>query len=89
MNYDRETGEITGFYLASRNKNIPENCVEISPDKHLFYVENNGKYKINVTTLEDELIPVIVYEDKLSELELLKIELAETKEVLNYILMNY
>lgn len=58
MNYDITTGEIKGFYLKSiHGSNIPTPNIEITQEKHQFYMENNGKYKINVTTLEDELIP--------------------------------
>lgn len=58
MNYDTTTGEIKGFYLKSiHGDNIPIPTIEITPEKHQFYMENNGKYKLNPTTLEDEIIP--------------------------------
>lgn len=59
MNYDATTGDILGFYLKSiHGDNIPTPNIEITPEKHQFYMENNGKYKLNVTTLADEEIPV-------------------------------
>jgi len=58
MNYDKETGYIGGFYLKSIHvDNIPIPNMEITKEKHQFYMDNNGKYKLNPTTLEDELIP--------------------------------
>jgi len=61
MNYDKQTGEIKGFYLKSvHGGNIPTPILEITPEKHSFYINNNGKYKINIVTLADELAPVIV-----------------------------
>lgn len=58
MNYDSETGEIKGFYLKSIHTNIPAPCLETTSEKHQFYMENNGKYKLNPATLEDELMPI-------------------------------
>lgn len=59
MNYDATTGEIKGFYLKSINgDNIPAPNIEITPEKHDFYMEHNGQYKLNPQTLEDELLPV-------------------------------
>lgn len=58
MNYDAETGEIKGFYIKGiHGENIPTPNVEITPEKHDFYMQNNGKYRLNPKTLEDELIP--------------------------------
>jgi hypothetical protein len=60
MHYDETTGEIKGFYLASiHGENIPSPCIEIDAEKHRFYMENNGLYKININTLEDELLPIL------------------------------
>lgn len=60
MNYDATTGEIKGFYLKSINgDNLPTPNKEITKEKHLFYMQNQGKYKLNIQTLEDELIPII------------------------------
>lgn len=72
MNYD-EQGDILGFYLRSiHGDNIPSPTIEITPEKHLFYMENQGKYKLNVLTLEDEEIPVVVVPQEKTELEKLK-----------------
>lgn len=55
--YDAETGEFVGFYLRSiHGDSIPEPNVEITPEKHAFYMEHNGQYKLNPATLEDVLI---------------------------------
>jgi len=60
MNYDTITGEVKGFYLVSiHGENIPAPIMEITPEKHDFYMENNGKYRLNLITLEDELIPIV------------------------------
>lgn len=56
MNYDETTGNILGFYLKSINVNIPNPNIEITPEKHNFYMENNGLYRLNPTTLADELL---------------------------------
>jgi hypothetical protein len=57
MHYDNE-GYIKGFYLKSiHGDNIPRPVIEITPEKHNFYLENQGLYKINPLTLEDEAIP--------------------------------
>ena len=61
MAYDALNGEIKGFYpvsLLSLYTNILEPTLEISESEHLFYIGNNGLYKINVVTLERELIPI-------------------------------
>lgn len=59
MNYDEKTGMTKGFYLKSiHGDNIPTPNIEITPEKHDFYVQNNGLYKINTTTLQDETIPI-------------------------------
>lgn len=59
MNYDELTGEIKGFYLKSiHGDKIPSPTIEISPEKHMFYMEHNGEYKLNTITLEDELLPI-------------------------------
>lgn len=61
MNYDTTTGDIKGFYLKSiHGDNMPTPTIEITAEKHDFYMQNNGLYRLNPTTLEDELIPVIV-----------------------------
>lgn len=58
MHYD-ENGFIQGFYLRSiHGNNIPEPYIEISDEKHQFYLDNQGKYKINPVTLEDEIVQV-------------------------------
>lgn len=57
MNYDEKTGEIKGFYLKSiHGNNVPFPTIEITPERHEFYMQYNGKYKLNPETLEDELI---------------------------------
>lgn len=57
MNYDVQTGEIKGFYLRSIHENIPKPVIEVTPEKHDFYMQNNGKYRLNPITLIDEEIP--------------------------------
>lgn len=80
MNYDTTTGEIKGFYLKSiHGDNIPTPNVEITPEKHEFYMENNGKYKLNVTTLEDEIIaievkPSLTLEERITLIENLQLQ---------------
>ena len=76
MNYDITTGNILGFYLISIDgNNIPTPNIEISSTKHDFYMANMGLYMLNPTTLEDQLIPVVVVaptpttNDRLSALE--------------------
>ena len=59
MNYDVNTGDILGFYIKSINENIPEPTIEITEEKHNFYMDNNSLYRLNPQTLEDELIPII------------------------------
>jgi len=60
MNYDGVTGAILGFYLLSiHGVDIPTPNISITPAKHNFYMEHNGMYHINITTLADELIPVV------------------------------
>lgn len=57
--YDATTGEILGFYFESIHEdNIPTPNKEITPEEHEFYMDNNGKYRLNPTTLEYEEIPV-------------------------------
>lgn len=59
LNYDEITGEIKGFYLRSvHGGGIPSPTIEISPEKHNFYMENNGLYKLNTSTLDEELVPI-------------------------------
>lgn len=59
MHYDITTGDILGFYLKSiHGDNIPTPNKEITPEEHKFYMENNGKYKLNPSSLEDEEIQV-------------------------------
>lgn len=58
LNYDPSTGNILGFYLKSIHENIPEPYIEITPEKHDFYMRNNGLYRLNPQTLEDELVPI-------------------------------
>lgn len=59
MNYNLATGEILGFYLKSMHgDNIPSPTIEITSEKHQFYIDNQGKYKLNLQTMEDELIPL-------------------------------
>jgi len=60
LNYDVTTGNILGFYLKSINENIPIPTIEITPEKHDFYMQNNGLYRVDPTTLEDKLIPIVV-----------------------------
>lgn len=60
MNYDENTGKIKGFYTKSiHGDNIPTPNVEITQEKHDFYMEHNGQYRLNPKTLEDELIPIV------------------------------
>lgn len=57
MHYDATTGDILGFYLKSiHGDNIPAPTIEITEEKHAFYMDNNGKYKLNIETLEDKLV---------------------------------
>lgn len=81
MNYDTTTGEIKGFYLKSENgDNIPTPTIEITQEKHDFYMENNGQYKLNPSTLEDELIliplqtPTLSLEERIAMLENLQLQ---------------
>ena len=80
MNYDITTGEIKGFYLKSiHGDNVPTPTIEITPEKHTFYMEHNGQYKVNTTTLEDELmpvetsIPVLTLDERIAMLENLQL----------------
>jgi len=58
ISYDEVTGEIKGFYVKSvHGDNIPTPNKEITSEKHDFYMVNNGLYKLNPLTLEDELLP--------------------------------
>jgi hypothetical protein len=58
MDYDKTTGEIKGFYHKEiQGDKIPEGCIEITDEKHEFYLLNNGKYKIDVNTFEDIHLP--------------------------------
>lgn len=76
MAYDTTTGDILGFYLKSiHGDNIPTPNKEVTKEKHNFYMENNGKYKINVTTLEDELIPVTTNTQQPTQDEILRAKL--------------
>jgi hypothetical protein len=60
MHYDATTGDILGFYLKSiHGDNIPTPIIEITSEKHQFYMKNNGKYRLNPSTLEDQQIPVV------------------------------
>lgn len=81
MNYDTTTGEIKGFYLKSiHGENIPTPNKEITPEKHNFYMEHNGEYKIDVTTLEDELVQIgevtqsLTLEERIAMLENLQLQ---------------
>lgn len=73
MEYD-DNGNIRGFYPKSVTyPNPPIQFIEITEEKHKFYMEHNGKYKLNISTLEDELIPIpepLPYEK--TEIEILK-----------------
>lgn len=54
LNYDSETGNILGFYIKSiHGDNIPIPNIEIPPEKYQFYMNNNGRYKLDITTLAD------------------------------------
>ena len=80
LNYDATTGDILGFYLKSiHGDNIPNPSIEITPEKHEFYMQNNGKYRLNPKTLEDELIPVVETTPEPTQEELLKKQLLETQ----------
>lgn len=73
MAYDATTGNILGFYLKSiHGDNILTPNLEITQEKHDFYMEHNGQYRLNITTLEDELIPIIVIPTEKTELEILQ-----------------
>jgi len=60
LNYDEITGEIKGFFLRSQNKDIPFPTIEITLAKRNFYSYHIGKYKINIQTLEEELVPTVI-----------------------------
>ena len=78
LNYDEKTGEIKGFYLKSiHGDNIPTPFIEISPEKHRFFMENNSKYKININTLTEEKIEVTYIEKEPTEQEELNAQLLE------------
>lgn len=60
MEYDNN-GNIKGFYPKSHINNYPNpptQFIEIDEEKHRFYMNNNGKYKLNIATLENELLPI-------------------------------
>lgn len=58
MDYDKETGAIKGFYSPEfHGENIPEGCIQITKEKHAFYLTNGGRYKIDIVTLEDIRMP--------------------------------
>ena len=83
LNYDEKRGEIKGFYLKSiHGDNIPTPFIEISPEKHRFFMENNSKYKININTLTEEKIEVTYIEKEPTEQErLLSTVLLENAEI--------
>lgn len=55
LNYDPDTGEVKGFYLKSiHGDNIPTPNLEVDKNRHQLYMDNQGKYKINLVSLEDE-----------------------------------
>lgn len=89
MNYDVSTGDILGFYIKLINRNIPQPTIEITEEKHDFYMDNNSLYRLNPQTLEDELIPIIPVVKEKTEIELLKEQNEVTKSAINYILLNY
>lgn len=90
MHYDPESGEIKGFYLKSIHVNIPSPTIEIIPEKHEFYMENNGRYKLNPVTLEDELIPIPEpVPQPLTELEILKNRVAVNQGAIDFIILNF
>jgi len=62
MVYDNEGNIITYIPKSdiSSYTDIPTQVIEITEEKHIFYVSNNGRYKIDPITLEDVLIPIIV-----------------------------
>ena len=61
LNYDPETGSILGFYLKSiHGDNIPSPNIEITQEKYDFYMQNNGKYRIDPKTFQDIEIPVVL-----------------------------
>ena len=72
MHYDEITGKIKGFYIEGIHQNIPSPVTQITEEKHQFYMDNNGMYKINILTLEDELIIVTELPNEPTELEVLK-----------------
>lgn len=60
LHYNPETGYIIGFFpleVRYLYKEIPEPHIEITKDKYELYKNNPGKYKLNLKTLEEELIP--------------------------------
>lgn len=59
MTYNQATGEITGFYPSDLLKlygEIPQPNLKITEQKHDFYAQHNGQYKLNPETLVDEPI---------------------------------
>lgn len=50
LNYDKKTGNVTGFYATDiHGDNIPTGCLKISDDIWTEYLNNQGKYKIDLT----------------------------------------
>ena len=84
MNYDAVTGDILGFYLEDMHNVIPTPNIEITEDQHNFYmaIENNGKYRINITTLAAELIPYVPVVEAKSDIDILKDQIGAMQDVL-------
>lgn len=50
LNYNNETGDVLGFYSEDiHGDNIPTGCLKISDDIWTEYLNNQGKYKIDLT----------------------------------------
>ena len=60
MVYDNDGNIITFIPKSdiSSYRDIPTQIIEITEEKHKFYTDNDGRYRINLITLEDELLPV-------------------------------
>lgn len=86
LDYDKTTG-ILLFYMDAVN-DIPEGAIEITPEEHDLYCGSVG-YRMNLESLEVELMPIPEFVPAKPEVEVLREQVASMQEALDFMIMNY
>lgn len=55
IDYNKDTGEIKGFYDSDIHEVIPSEAVELNQDVWKFLLKNNGRYNINVNMVQGSI----------------------------------